>query len=403
MRTTLDEVCVSIADGDHQAPPKSAYGIPFITISCLDPNGGEPDFESAARVPLEYYESLADNRRAKVGDVLLSVVGSLGIPYLVKQDDQFVFQRHIAILRPGQDLLPEYLYYLLKSPDSFHYIDSVAQGAAQRTLTLTQLRGMEVDIPSLDEQRRRVSALKPYDNLIENNRRQITLLEEAAQRLYREWFVDLHFPEYEDIEIVGGAPIGWRRTTMTGVCEAIGGGTPSTKNPSYWEGGSIPWVTPSDVTGNIGLYLPETEKMITNEGLAHSSAKMLPAMTILMTSRASIGYFALCEKPVCTNQGFISCIPSIPHSLWWLLYELRSRVDEMKSISKGSTFLELSKTAFRAMPVVLPDQVTLSRFEKVAQALFSKTVLLRKQLDIAQEARDRLLPKLMSGEIEVEG
>ena len=210
MRITLEEACESIADGDHQAPPKSDEGIPFITISCLDPDGGRPGYSAATKVPVAYYESLSDNRRAKCGDVLLSVVGSLGIPYLVKEDDRFVFQRHIAILRPGRHLVPEYLYYLLRSPALFHYIDSIAQGAAQRTLTLTQLRSMEIELPPLETQRCIASILMAYDNLIANNRKQIALLEEAAQRLYKEWFIDLRFPGHEDVEDVDGQPQGWR-------------------------------------------------------------------------------------------------------------------------------------------------------------------------------------------------
>lgn len=399
--TTLNEICQCIADGDHQAPPKSDSGVPFVTISCFDPNGGAIDYSGTACVPREYYESLPDKRRAKAGDVLLSVVGSLGIPYLVKEGDEFVFQRHIAILRPGSDVLSKYLYYLLKSKDVFHIIDSIAQGAAQRTLTLTQLRGLEVEVPNVSKQEKVVAILSAYDDLIDNSRRQIKLLEEAAQRLYREWFVHLRFPGYENVEIVDGLPESWKIVAIQDVCNVVGGGTPSTKVPTYYEDGTIPWVTPTDVTGNAGIFLPSPAKCITEEGLNNSAAKLLPPFTILMTSRASIGYFCICDKAVATNQGFISCVPEQDRIRWYLLCNLMNRTHEMKSLAGGSTFLEIGRGKFKTMPLVRPSDSILDRFDKAMKPVIDEQIALRKQICLLSEARDRLLPKLMSGEIEV--
>ena len=175
MRVKLGDVCASIYDGDHSAPPKSESGIPFITISNIDASDGFIDFSNTAFVPEEYYKSLKTERKPRRDDVLYSVVGSFGIPSLVKNDGKFVFQRHIAILRPSERIDSTYLYYVLKDPSFYHWADAVAIGSAQRTVTLGQLRNKEVDLPDLETQRRIADVLSAYDELIENNRKQIKL------------------------------------------------------------------------------------------------------------------------------------------------------------------------------------------------------------------------------------
>ena len=222
-KVKLGEVCSSIYDGDHNAPPKADDGVPFITISNIDAADGSIDFSDTAHVPQQYYESLKPERKAKPGDVLYSVVGSFGIPSLVNEDRPFVFQRHIAILRPGDRIKPEYLYYLMKSRDFYHWADSVAIGAAQRTVTLGQLREKSVDLPPLPTQQRIAGVLSAYDKLIENKRKQIKLLEEVAQRLYKEWFIDLRFPGHETTPIRDGLPKGWKRGSLLDLAGVVRG------------------------------------------------------------------------------------------------------------------------------------------------------------------------------------
>lgn len=389
MRTTLDDVCKSIADGDHQAPPKSADGIPFITISCLDSDGGQPDYAAAARVPLSYYDSLPDNRRAQPGDVLLSVVGSLGIPYLVKREDKFVFQRHIAILRPGKDLLPEYLYYLLKSPDSFHYIDSVAQGAAQRTFTLTQLRGMEVDIPSLDEQRRTVTALEPYDQLIENNRKQISLLEEAAQRLYKEWFVDLRFPGHESTGISEGLPNGWTEAMLKDIADVVMGQSP--KSEYYNDTGEgLPF---HQGVSSFGL------RFVRDETYTTSVTRVGKAGSILFSVRAPVGRLNYTKNEIVLGRG-LAAMNHRQGLQSYLYYMLKERFFKEDMIGNGSIFASISKGDLLAQKFVVPDRAIAERFNTLCQPIDKQIERCDDAIKAATEARDRLLPKLMSGEIE---
>jgi len=161
----LSQCCVSIADGDHQAPPQTNIGIPFITISNVS-NSYQIDFTNTKFVSEAYYSELDDKRKARKNDILYTVVGSFGIPVFIDDNRKFTFQRHIAILRPnGNVILPKYLYHVLRSSDFLKQAYAVAVGAAQKTITLTALNRMKVPVPSLEEQARIIAILDKFDTL----------------------------------------------------------------------------------------------------------------------------------------------------------------------------------------------------------------------------------------------
>ena len=248
-KVKLADCCLSISDGDHQPPPKAVSGVPFVTIANIN-KSNQFDFSDTMFVPKDYYDLLDSKRKAQVGDVLYSVVGSFGIPVLIKEERPFVFQRHIAILRPNERINSAFLYYTMLSRDFYAKADAAAIGAAQRTVSLTSLRGLEIELPPLKVQEAIASKLSVYDNLIENNQKQIKLLEEAAQRLYKEWFVDFRFPRYEDTPIVDGVPEGWSLRPISDFGEVVTGKTPSTEKKEYY-GGNIPFVKIPDMHGCV--------------------------------------------------------------------------------------------------------------------------------------------------------
>ena len=251
----------------------------------------------------------------------------------------------IRVLRERAN--PRFVYYFFKNPQTFRMCQGIGGQAAQPNINLTVLKGFDLPLPDLRTQDAIVEVLSAYDDLIENNRRRIALLEEAARLLYREWFVHFRFPGHEHVEIVDGTPDGWERRTFGAVCQAVGGGTPSTSKPEYWSGGDIPWYTPTDITRNSCLALLDSNRKITEAGLRGSSAKMLPTGTVLMTSRASVGFFGIIEEPSCTNQGFISILPHDPHARMYLLLNLMHRVEEIRSHAGGSTYKEINKAKFK--------------------------------------------------------
>ena len=159
------------------------------------------------------------------------------------------------------------------------------------------------------------------------------------------------------------------------------------------------WVVPSDVTKNNCLTLLDSERKITNKGLSESSAKLLPAETILMTSRASVGFFALMDIEVCTNQGFINIIPYEEEMRMYLLFNLMNRVAEIRSNSKGTTYPEISKGRFRQMPMVVPSKDLVVEFAKIGSEIIRQVRILAISTTKLKQARDIFLPQIMNGGI----
>ena len=296
-----------------------------------------------------------------------------------------------------------FAYYLLRSIDFSRF----NAGAGVPTLNRNHIASLSVPKFSREQEDKIASILSAYDDLIENNRRRIQLLEQAARLLYKEWFVHLRFPGHEHSNFSlptsnfpKGVPEGWEKKKIADICKTVGGGTPSTKVSEYW-GGDITWVVPSDVTKNDCLILLDSERKITEKGLRESSAKMVPAETILMTSRASVGYFALMDIEICTNQGFINIIPHDEDIKMYLLFNLMSRVEEIRGNAKGTTYPEISKGRFRQMEIVLPSRSIISEFSRFSRDIIQQIRKLKRSIFLLQSARDLLLPRLMNGELAV--
>jgi type I restriction enzyme S subunit len=254
-------------------------------------------------------------------------------------------------------------------------------------------------MPLRREQDRIAGILSAYDDLIENNRRRMALLEEAARQLYREWFVRLRFPGHEHTRIVDGVPEGWERKRIGDIADCVGGGTPSTTVLSNWEDGTITWITPTDVTRNQHFVLLDSEKKITEAGLKNSSAKLVPPHAVLMTSRASVGFFAIAGREVCTNQGFISVVAQDAVLSAFLLYQLSERVEEIRAMGSGSTYPEVSRGKFREFQIVKPHRRLVADFDEQAKLFLTQIRVLKQQNQKLKAAQNILLPHLMSGDL----
>ena len=370
MRTGKLDSNASVPDGDY----------PFFTCSQQTLRIDEPAFDTKA--------------------VLLGGNNAAGVFPLKYYEGQFnAYQRTYVIESLNPEILNiRFLFYSLR-PALSHF-QSVSIGVATQYLTKGILDNFQVTLPSISEQGHIASILSAYDDLIENNRRRIQLLEQAARLLYKEWFVHLRFPGHEHVTITDGVPEGWEKKKIADVCETVGGGTPSTKVSEYWEG-DITWIVPSDITKNDCLAQLDSERKITEKGLRESSAKMVPAETILMTSRASVGFFALMDLEVCTNQGFINIIPHEDELRMYLLFNLMSRVTEIRSNAKGTTYPEISKGRFRGMDVVVPSKPLVSEFMRFASDIIQQVRCLKRSTLQLKAARDLLLPRLMNGEVAV--
>jgi len=274
-------------------------------------------------------------------------------------------------------------------------------GAAQAQITIENLQSYVITIPGVKTQSKIAGVLSAYDDLIENSRRRMALLENAARVLYREWFVRLRFPGYEHTRRRSGLPEGWERKRIGDIADCVGGGTPSTTVSAYWEDGTITWVTPTDVTRNQHIVLLDAEKRITESNLNASSATLVPPHAVLMTSRASVGFFAVAGREVCTNQGFISIAPQDVVFSTFLLFQLSERVEEIRAMGSGSTYPEVSRGKFREFQVSIPPRRLVADFDEQAKLLLKQIRVLKQQNQKFRSARDLLLPRLMSGEIAV--
>ena len=398
----LKQLCSEIVDCVNKTAPTSDVPTPYKMLRTSDIREGKINLENLNCVTKEVYEKWTRRGKLQKGDVIFTREAPLGEVGLVREEKNYFLGQRLVLFRANNKMCDgRFLMYSLLWHDNKQAIISKGVGSTVAHLRVPECENIEIKVPDLDVQHRIADILSAYDDLIENNQKQIKLLEEAARRLYKEWFVDLRFPGHENTKIVDGVPEGWRVTSIADICDTVGGGTPSTKIQSYYEKGDILWVTPTDITRNFSLALLDTEKKITPEGLKNSSAKMLPAETILMTSRASVGFFGMCKYEVCTNQGFISCIPKRENLQMYLLFNLKSRVEEIRQKAGGSTYLEISKTVFRELKIILPKDEVLAEYQKNVHDIFDEIYCRTEMIKNLVDMRNRLLPKLMSGEVEV--
>lgn len=378
-KAKLSECCQSISDGDHQAPPKSNKGIPFVTISNIKDNSF--DFTNCMHVPQSYYDNLLAKRKPQKGDILYSVVGSFGIPVLIKENVKFTFQRHIAILRPNPHIVePAYMYYSMLSKAFFLQADAAAIGAAQRTISLSSLQNLTINLPDLPTQRRIASILSAYDDLIENNRRQIKLLEEAAQRLYREWFVELRFPGHEGVKVMDGVPEGWKIETVGSLLRKI----PRTKQiltSDYQVSGNIPIVDQS--RDFIAGYTNDTDACV----------KPQDAIIVFGDHTRILKYITFpFAKGADGTQLIVSNSDCMPQSLFYFSI---IHID-LTNYHYARHFKYLKEST-----ILVPTKSIANAYDNIVHPIMKRIQVLRDSCVKAKEARDRLLPILMNREMEV--
>ena len=396
-KVKLIDCCVSIADGDHQPPPKSETGIPFVTIANIVNN--QFDFTNSMFVPNYYYEKLDSKRKAQKGDILYSVVGSFGIPVFIKDNKPFVFQRHIAILRPNGNIDARFLYYTMLSRDFYMKADAAAIGAAQRTVSLTALRNIEITVPPIETQRRIADIVSAYDDLIENNRKQIKLLEEAAQRLYKEWFVDLCFPGHEHTKIVDGVPEGWESCILDDVIEF----DPKVRLDKDRVKQCVPMSALS--TSSMVLDMNEISETTSNSGSKFQNGDTLLARITPCLENGKTAFVHGIES----DEGAVGSTEYIvmrskqlnPYMVYLLSRTNGFRQSAINSMSGSDGRQRVKADKLKSLAYLRPPIGLVHSFEQKVAPVFGMVFTLNKQVFAATQARDRLVPKLMSGKVEV--
>lgn len=405
----LNSITTKIGSGATPRGGKSSYkGSGIALIRSLNVYDLQFSCDGLAFIDDDQAERLS-NVEVQRRDILLNITGasvarccmvpSSILPARVNQ--------HVSIVRVDPSVADAgFILRCMVSPRYKHHLLTLAQGGATReALTQDTIRHFPVRVPPLPTQRKIAAILSAYDDLIENNNRRIKVLEEMARRIYREWFVHFRFPGHEDVAMVdselGPVPEGWEVVPIGEVIETLGGGTPSTKKPEYWIGGSVSWYSPSDLTSAGTMFVSESGRHITQLGLGKSSAKMFPEQSVMMTSRATVGVVAINTTPACTNQGFITCVPNDRLSVYLIYFWLLENRELIISLASGATFREINKTTFRSIATIVPDEAVHREFQSQVGPIADQIRNSIARNRLLKCSRDLLLPRLISGEVDV--
>lgn len=399
---TVAELCAQV-DYGYTASASDDPELPrFLRIT--DIVGSHIDWRSVPGCEVD--QSRLNKFLLAEGDIVVARTGAtVGHAKRIRQHPEAVFASYLVRFRPAEGIEPSFLGAVVESAAYKEWVLQHAGGAAQPNANAKVLGAFPLRVPDTAAQRRIGSILDSVDDLIGNNRRRVEVLEEMARAIYREWFVRFRYPGHEDVPLVdsplGPIPGGWTVSTCGDELTALGGGTPSKKEPAFWDGGTIPWFTPSDLTKSKQRYAGEPELTITSEGLARSSARLFPKGSVLMTSRATLGVLAIATVDATTNQGFIVIPPDARWSPSFIYEWLDFHAEALTAVATGATFKEITKGAFKRVPFLVPAQDVLGKHREFVDPVESQIRVLEEQTRALGHLRDLLLPKLVTGQIDV--
>ena len=321
----------------------------------------------------------------------------------IKEEDlPLLLAQRVACVRHNHRAEQDYLYYNIFSKKFIDYVNSIHTGSAIPHISQKQIEDYLIPLPDLDNQHRIASILSSLDRKIELNNKINADLEEMAQAIFKNWFVD--FEPFKDGKFVdselGMIPEGWKVGRLDEIADVVGGSTPSKAKPEYYTQKGIAWLTPKDLSNHPAVYSSRGEIDITEEGYNSTSTKLMPKGTVLFTSRAPIGYISIAQNDICTNQGFKSLVPKKAGTCFLYCF-LKYVTPEIENKSTGSTFKEASGALMKSLQVIIPEQKVFEDFESIALPLFTRIESLEKESSHLSLLRDTLLSRLMSGEIEV--
>ena len=381
----LQEVC-SFIDYRGKTPPKTASGIPLITAKIIKNGQILPPQEYIAE---SYYSEWMRRGIPKKGAIVLTTEAPLGEVAQIDTDKKLAFAQRVIILEPDERyLVPDYLLYALQDVTLKGRIHAKATGTTVLGIKSAELKKVQIDLPSVVMQRKISSILKDIDRKIRCNQTVNDNLEQQAAAYFQELFV-------------ANANPNWKVGTISDLGTVTGGSTPSKAKPEYYTDNGIAWITPKDLSINKSKFISHGETDITELGLKNSSASIMPEGTVLFSSRAPIGYIAISNGEVTTNQGFKSVVPKPEIGTAFVYFFLKNNLPTIEGAASGSTFKEVSGSTMKNVPAVIPDTGTLAKFNDFCSPLFEKQKNLEQENQHLAFLRDTLLPKLMSGELDV--
>ncbi|PZL95931.1 hypothetical protein DOL92_17320, partial [Acinetobacter nosocomialis] len=326
---------------------------------------------------------------------------------------------NVALMKavPKDGIDREFLYYFLKQKTVFEYVDKLsARTGGQTGVDLVSLNKYPVRLPEqISDQKKIVEPLVLIDKKILINQQLHAEIEKNIKLIYDYWFLQYEFPNQSNhpYKLSGGdmvyneifnreIPSDWRIGTLNELGEIVGGSTPSTDDPDNFSEDGFPWISPVDLSKNSGKkYVSRGEQSVSDKGLISASLKKYPAGTVLLSSRAPIGYMAIAQNSLTTNQGFKSFIPSKKYSTEFIYYTILSCMKRIIQYSSGSTFKEVSGSVLKSIPVILPPYEVVDLFTSKIKPFFDKQKQLENEINELENFRDWLLPMLINGQISI--
>jgi len=400
---SLDEAPLEILDGDRgKNYPKqneffSQEHCLFLSATNVTKTGF--DFQECQFITEQKDEKLRKGK-LKRNDIVITTRGTIG--NVAHYSDNVIFDHvrinsgMVIIRTDNNELYAPFLYAYFRSSSFFKQVNQLRSGVAQPQLPIRDMKLIEIPLPKIDEQKRIAELISNYDELIENNRRRIQLLEESARLLYKEWFVHLRFPGHEHVKITDGVPEGWEMQTAYDVMDVLSGGTPKTKIAEYWDG-DIPFFTPKDTTDCAFTY--STEKMITEQGLSKCNSRLYPKYTIFITARGTVGKLSFAQRPMAMNQSCYALVGKKDFNQKFLYCSLKASIEQFKSRASGAVFDAIVVDTFKRIPFLKPTPMLITQFTDSAKVIFDQVDKLSYMNRKLAQARDILLPRLMNGEL----
>lgn len=409
-QVTLGDVCDVVMG---QSPPGDFVNDDLIGLPLLN---GPTEFTDKHPVPTQWTTKIT--KQAEAGSLLFCVRGSTG--RMNWADQAYVIGRGLAAInhRTEQSLAPLVRGWIEhRLPELL----AKATGSTFPNVSRTDIASIPILLPPIHEQKAIAHILGTLDDKIDQLRKTNTVLEDMASALFKSWFVDFDpvkakvenrptglqkdlddlFPDSFEDSALGPIPTGWRVSKTGDELTVVGGTTPSTSNPSYWDGGSHYWATPKDLSEQKLPIISSTSRLVTDQGLATISSRLLDPGSVLLSSRAPVGYLAVAEVPVAINQGFIAIKASLTTPTGFIYEWCKGNIEEFLKRSSGTTFLELSKSSFRQIPLVMPEADVVREYECHHTGLFKRVSSNIQQIRNLTNLRDTLLPKLISGDLRV--
>jgi len=398
-------------------------GIPVISGQHL--HGTRLEDKDYNFISLEHANRLA-NANVRRGDVVFTHAGSIGQAAYIPEHsryERYVISQRQFYLRPNREVvLPEFIAYYFASPEGHHKLlaNTSSSGVPSIARPVSYLRTIEVPVPPVSEQRAIARILGALDDKIELNRRMNETLEAMARALFKSWFIDFDpvrakaegrdpglptsiasfFPaSFEDSDM-GEIPKGWKVEPFSDTVDIVGGGTPKTTVPEYWDG-DIPWFSVVDAPSVTDAWVIDTEKKITHEGVEKSSTRILPVGTTIISARGTVGRLALVGVPMAMNQSCYGLQGKAEHSSSFTYYSTRRLVTVLQQHAHGSVFDTITRDTLAGVSIPVPPANVVQAFDSRVSPIFGRLRAALFESGTLAALRDALLPKLMSGELRV--